>query len=101
MRDITFFLCLQSHLCPGSGRGRTSSGKRLSLPDPEISHATGVLAEGTVISRSGSSLSVGLPTSGSKSSSLKASLENGHIPGLVKADVIFFTVRHLMCGISH
>jgi hypothetical protein len=93
MRDFTFFLCLLAHLCPGFGKGRTSSSKRLSLLDPDISRATGVLEEGTEISWLGSSLSVGTTNDCSKSSSLKTSLENGHTPGLGKADVKFFAVK--------
>jgi hypothetical protein len=40
-------------------------------------------------------LSVGATNDGSDSSSLKASLENGHTPGLAKAAVIFFAVKQL------
>jgi hypothetical protein len=66
----------------------------------EISHATGVLAEGTEISWLRSNFSIGVTDDGSKSPSLKASFENGHIPGLAKAAVIFFArnkldVQHL------
>jgi hypothetical protein len=50
MRDLTFLLCLLSNLSPGFGNGRTSSGEILFLLVPEISHVTGVLAEGTGIS---------------------------------------------------
>jgi hypothetical protein len=50
MRDFTFSLCLLSRFGQGFGNGRTSSGERISLLFPEISRATGVLAEGTEIS---------------------------------------------------
>jgi hypothetical protein len=93
MRDFTFFLCLLSHLGPGFWMARTSSGERLSLLFPEISYPTAVLAEGTEISWLRSSLAVGATNDGSKSSSLKASLEKGHTPGLPKTAVIFFTVK--------
>jgi len=49
---------------------------------PEISRTTGMLAEGTEISRLESSFSIGVTDDGSKSSSLKASLENYQIPSL-------------------
>ena len=45
MQIFTFFLCLLSHLGPGFGNGCTTSGERLSLLVPEISRATGMLAE--------------------------------------------------------
>jgi len=57
---------------------------------PEISHATGVLAEGIGISCLRSNFSIGVTGDCSKSSSLKASFENGHVPGLAKAVSIFF-----------
>jgi len=56
----------------------------------EISHATGVLAEGTEISCLRSNFSIGVTDDCSKSSSLKASFENGHVPGLAKAVFLFF-----------
>jgi len=52
---------------------------------PEISHATGVLAEGTETFWLRSNYSIGVTDDGSKSSSLKESFENGHVPGLAKA----------------
>ena len=59
MQDLIFFLCLMSHLGPpGFGNGCTSFGERVSLLVPEISCATGLLAEGTVISWLGSSFLV-------------------------------------------
>jgi len=82
MLDFTFFLCLLSHILPGFGDGCTSFDERLPVLVPEISRATGVLAEGTENSRLQSSFSIGVTDDGSKSSSLKASLENGQIPGL-------------------
>jgi len=90
---FAFFLCPLSHLCPGFANGRTSYGERLSLLVPEISRATGVLAEGTWISWLRSSFPIGVTDDGSKSSSLKASLENCHIPGLAKAAIIFFAIK--------
>jgi hypothetical protein len=52
----------------------------------ETSLATRVLAEGTEVTCSESSLSVGAKNDGSKSSALKASLENVHIQRLGKLD---------------
>ena len=92
MQDFTFFLCLLSHLGPCFGNGFTSS-KRLSLLVPEISRSTGALAKGTGISWLWSSFSIGITDDGSQSSSLKASLENGHIPSLAKGSVVFFAVK--------
>jgi len=66
MQEFTVFLCLLSHLGPGFGNGRTTSGERLSLLVPEISHATGVLAEGTGISCLQSSFSTSVTDDGSK-----------------------------------
>jgi hypothetical protein len=57
---------------------------------PEISHATGVLAEGTEIPWLRSNFSIGAKDDGSISSSLRASFENNHAPGLAKAAVMFF-----------
>ena len=73
--------------------GRTSSAERLYLQIPELSHVTGVLAEGIVTAWLRSSFSVDVTDEGSKSSSLKANLENGHIPGLAKAAAIVSTVK--------
>ena len=85
----TFFLCLLSHRGPGFWNGRTSSGERPSLLSPEISRATGVLAEGTEISWLCFPFSIGVTDDGSQSYSLKASLENGHTPGL--ANLLLFS----------
>lgn len=82
MLEFTFLLCLLSHIRPGFVDGRPSSGERLSLLISEIFRATEVLAEGTEISLLQSSFSIGVTDDGSKSSSLKASLENGQVPGL-------------------
>jgi hypothetical protein len=82
MRDFTLFLCLLSHFGPGFGNGHTFSGERLSLLVPEISHATGVLAEGTGIPWLRGNFSISVTNDGSKSSSLKSSFENDHVPGL-------------------
>jgi hypothetical protein len=95
MCDFIFFFCLLSHLGPRFGNGRTYSGERLSLLVPEISHSTGVLEEVTEISWLRSNFSIGVTDDGSKSSSLKASFENGHVPGLAKAAVIFFAGKEL------
>ena len=65
---------------------------------PEISHATGVLAEGTEISFLSSNFSTGVRADCSKSSSLKASFENGHVPGLEKAVFIFFAGKEAYCA---
>ena len=90
----------RSHLRPGFGNGRTFSSESPSLLISEISHVTGMLAEGTEISCLLSNFSIGVTDDSSKSSSLKASFENGHVPGLAKAAVIFFArnkldVKHL------
>jgi hypothetical protein len=95
MRDSIFFLRLLSHLGPGSGKGRTTSGERLSLLVPEISRATGVLVEGTGISCLRSSFYIGVRDDGPKSSSPKASLENGQIPGLAKVYILLFAVKEV------
>jgi len=84
MRDFAFFLHLLSHLSPGFGNGCTSSGERLSLLCPKIPYATWVLAKGTEISWLGSPFFIGVRDEGSKSSSLKTSCVNGHIPDLAK-----------------
>jgi len=36
---------------------------------------------------------MGITDNGSQSSSLKANLQNGHIPSLAKGSVIFFAVK--------
>jgi hypothetical protein len=98
MQDSTSFLSLLSHPGTGFGKGRTSSGERLLLLAPEISRATGVLAEGTGIYWFRIYFSIDVTDDGSKSSSLKASLENGHTLGLEKA-AILCSKRSLICSI--
>ena len=83
MRDLTSFLCLLSHLSSGFGNGHTSSGERLFLLCPKIPYAIWVLAKGTEISWLGSPFFIRI-RDGSKSSSLKTSCVNGHIPDLEK-----------------
>ena len=92
MRDFTFFLCLLSYLGPGFGNGRTSSNEGPSLLVREISRATGVVAEGTGISRLRRSIFHRRNRWWLKIL-VKASLDNGNIPGLAKTAVIFFAVK--------